>query len=115
VKLLFDENVSPRLVRLLSQDFPGSVHVREAGLRGATDEAIWHYSRANGFALVSKDSDFRDRSILAGSPPKVIWLDVGNAGTAAIARLLRENVDRITEFEKQQESFLILALGLGAI
>jgi predicted nuclease of predicted toxin-antitoxin system len=57
MKLLFDQNLSPRLPQLLSDLFPGSIHVREASLTEAEDTAIWDYAKANGFVIVSKDSD----------------------------------------------------------
>jgi predicted nuclease of predicted toxin-antitoxin system len=40
MKLLFDENLSPKLPRLLEAHFPGSAHVRDCGLRGFPDEDI---------------------------------------------------------------------------
>jgi predicted nuclease of predicted toxin-antitoxin system len=40
VKLVFDENLSPRLARVLNEAFPGSTHVSLAGLRGAEDGRI---------------------------------------------------------------------------
>jgi predicted nuclease of predicted toxin-antitoxin system len=58
MKLLFDENLSPKLPRLLAAQYPGSLHLRDCGLKGAADEEIWEYARDNGFAIVSKDSDF---------------------------------------------------------
>ena len=88
MKLLFDENVSPKLPQLLANEYPGSVHVGSMGMLGCDDQQIWDYSLAQGFAIVSKDTDFRERSFVEGFPPKVIWLDVGNAGTTAIADLL---------------------------
>lgn len=116
MKLLFDENVSPKLPHMLANEYPGSVHIREVGLRGAEDRQIWDCSRAQGFAIVSKDADFRERSFVEGFPPKVIWLDVGNAGTTMIAGLLRRERQRVEAFEKQDEtSFLILSLGLSAV
>jgi predicted nuclease of predicted toxin-antitoxin system len=116
MKLLFDENVSPKLPRMLANEYPGSVHVREVGLRGAADRQIWDYSRAEGLAIVSKDSDFRQRSFVEGSPPKVIWLDVGNGGTLTIADLLRRERHRVEAFATQDEtSFLILSIGAGTV
>ena len=116
MKLLFDENVSPQLPQMLANEYPGSVHVREVGLRGAEDQQIWDYGRTRGFAVVSKDTDFRERSFVEGFPPKVIWLDVGNAGTSIIAGLLRRERQRVEVFEKQDEtSFLILSLGVNAV
>ena len=111
MKLLFDANVSHRLVRTLADEYPGSAHVRDAGLRAAADKDIWQHARQHGFFIVSKDTDFRERSYVEGSPPKVIWLDVGNAGTPAIADLLRRDRDRIVRFEHQEESLLILSIG----
>ncbi len=40
VKLLFDENLSAKLPRMLASEYPGSVHVREVGLRGAEDRQV---------------------------------------------------------------------------
>ena len=98
MKLLFDENVSPRLVGGLSDVFPGSVHVRDAGLSRASDAAIWAYARDHGLTIVSKDSDFHQASFLRGSPPKVIWIRRGNCTTADIETLLRSNRTEILAF-----------------
>lgn len=98
MKLLFDENVSPRLVVGISDLFPGSVHVRDAGLSRASDAAIWDYARDRGLTIVSKDSDFHQASFLRGSPPKVIWIRRGNCTTADIETLLRSNRIEILAF-----------------
>jgi predicted nuclease of predicted toxin-antitoxin system len=90
MKLLFDQNLSPRLTRLLGDIYPGSLHVREVGLREAEDAAIWEYAKQNGFVVISKDSDFQARSLLFGSPPKFIWLRVGNCSVWSIDELLRK-------------------------
>lgn len=116
MKLLFDENLSPRLSQALADEYAGSVHVRSLGLRGADDQQIWDYSRTHGFAIVSKNTDFRERSFVEGLPPKVIWLDVGNAGTRVIADLLRRERQRAETFERELEtSLLILSIGANAV
>ena len=61
MKLLFDENLSPQLIDLLSDLYPGSAHVHQCGLGGRDDAAIWEYAKSNGFTIVSKDSDFEER------------------------------------------------------
>jgi predicted nuclease of predicted toxin-antitoxin system len=115
VKLLFDENLSAKLTRLLDNEYPGSEHVEDCDLLGADDREIWNYARAQGLIIVSKDTDFRERSFVEGFPPKVIWLDVGNSGTAMIAELLRQGHARVEAFERQAEtSFLILSLASSA-
>jgi predicted nuclease of predicted toxin-antitoxin system len=116
VKLLFDENLSHKLVGILAHDFPGCAHVRDIGLHAAEDRQIWDHARAQGLLVVSKDTDFRERSYVEGFPPKIIWLDVGNAGTAAIAELLQRERPRVQKFESQEEaSLLILSIGPTAI
>lgn len=67
MKLLFDQNLSPRLPRVLADIYPESVHVREINMRDATDTEIWEYAKSHDFLIVSKDSDFQARSLLYGS------------------------------------------------
>ena len=77
MKLLFDQNLSPSLSGLLAEIYPGSVHIREIGMRDATDSEIWEYAKTNGFAIVSKDSDFQARSLLYGSPQNLSGYESG--------------------------------------
>ncbi len=82
MKLLFDENPSPRLVGRFATTFPECTHVDLGGLHGRSDREVWEHARTHGYTIVSKDNDFRQLSFLHGGPPKVVWLSVGNAGTA---------------------------------
>lgn len=110
MKLLFDENLSYRLVGALSDLYPGSAHVRDIGLLGAADRRIWPYAGEHGFLLVSKDNDFYQRSLVFGAPPKVIWLRVGNGPTRQIAALLRDRHLLVRRFAEDPEAtFLTLS------
>ena len=109
MKLLFDENLSPKLPRLIDRQFPGSTHVRDCGLKGQTDQAVWEYARANGFTLVSKDGDFYQRSLLLGAPPKLIWLCVGNCTRNQLLNLLLAYEKEIRSLEAAAESVLLLS------
>jgi predicted nuclease of predicted toxin-antitoxin system len=104
MKLLFDENLSFRLVTALADTYPHSAHVRDLGLLGAPDEVIWRHAAEHGFLLTSKDADFYQRSVIYGSPPKVLWLRIGNASTAAIAKLIRERYLLIRRFYDDAEA-----------
>ena len=108
MKLLFDENLSPKLVSLLAAEFPNSTHIELLDRRGAKDSYIWDYARENGFIIVSKDNDFRQRSFLEGPPPKVIWLSVGNAGTAIIKALLQSNQTLVGNFSNNPNQGLLV-------
>lgn len=87
--LLLDGNLSLRLVALLGDLYPESTQVELLGYRGATDTMLWELSTSQGYVLVSKDDDCRQRSFSFGAPPKVIWLNVGNARTSHIDTLPR--------------------------
>ena len=53
MKLLFDHNLSYKLVARLADLFPNSEHVRNVNLHEADDRPVWEYARAHGFAIVS--------------------------------------------------------------
>jgi predicted nuclease of predicted toxin-antitoxin system len=111
VKLLLDENLSPRLAETLADLYPGSTHVHLCGLGSADDSAIWRYAKGHGFTIVSKDSDFQDRSVLHGHPPKHIWLRAGNCSSSEIENLLRAAFPIVKQFiEADDESYLVLGL-----
>jgi predicted nuclease of predicted toxin-antitoxin system len=100
MKLLFDQNLSFKLCRQLSDVFPGSDQVRLLGMDKSSDREIWHYAKANGFILVSQDADFADMAMLYGAPPKVIWLRCGNQPNEAIETLLRDHASALAAFER---------------
>jgi predicted nuclease of predicted toxin-antitoxin system len=110
VKLLLDENLSPRLIESLSDLYPGSEHVNNCGLGSAEDSAVWEYAMAHGFSIVSKDSDFAERSVLYSDSPKIIWVRIGNCSTAEIEEVLRSANDMIRKFiEHDRETCLLLS------
>ncbi len=110
MKLLFDENLPPRLARDLAAQFPGSVHVRECGLLGHSDEEVWDYARAHDFMLVSKDSDFQQRSFIYGPPPKLVWLRIGNCTRQQLIELVITHEADIRAFDVDAvEAVLVLS------
>jgi predicted nuclease of predicted toxin-antitoxin system len=112
VKRLFDENLSPRLISLLAVEFPFCAHIETLGMRGTTDASIWDYAKKHGFAIVSKDNDFRQRAFVYGAPPQVIWLSIGNAGTWYIAELLHSRLARMQScIQDTNDAMLVLKPG----
>jgi len=110
MKLLFDENLSYKLVRLLADLFPDSIHVRDVGLKAAEDSEIWKYAQDNSFIICSKDSDLHQRSFLLGFPPKVIWVRLGNCSTSDVEMLLQKHAATIKLFAADDyASFLTLS------
>ena len=82
MRLLFDQNLSHRLLAVLEDLFPNSLHVRLLGMDQADDLAIWNYALDHNLIIVTQDSDYSDWNKLRGAPPKIIWLRCGNASVA---------------------------------
>ncbi len=95
MKLLFDQNISPRILKVLPSKLSDSQQVRFVNLEDASDFEIFQFARANDFTVVTFDSDFIDLNAINGTPPKIIWLNTGNLTTKNIAELLTKNLDTI--------------------
>lgn len=98
MKLLFDHNLSHKLLPSLADLFPQSSHTRLVGLTQATDRAVWEFARQGDFVIVTLDADFFDLLSLYGPPPRVIWIRCGNQPTAFYEKLLRARQARIVEW-----------------
>jgi predicted nuclease of predicted toxin-antitoxin system len=109
MKLLFDENLSPKLPNRLSDLFPDSLHVRDVGMKSMIDPIVWGYAKDNHLMIVSKDSDMHDLSLVFGNPPKVVWLRLGNSSTLQVENLLRRDFNAIKLFY-EDENLSLLAL-----
>jgi len=105
--LLFDENLSPRLVDRLADIYPGSTHVSNAGLDNALDKTVWEYARENDFMIVTKDADFSEMSLISGFPPKIIWIRRGNCSTREIENLLRMSYDAVAALSENPASGIL--------
>jgi predicted nuclease of predicted toxin-antitoxin system len=108
MSLLFDENLSHRLVTMLADIYPGLVHVRDVGLAAADDSVVWAYAAASRLAITSKDSDFRQRSFLLGAPPKVIWVCLGNCTTNRVEAVLRSRHADVQAFLADASAALLV-------
>jgi predicted nuclease of predicted toxin-antitoxin system len=97
LKLLFDQNLSRKLVTRLADIFPDASHVQFHLLSEETDTEIWEFAKVNDFCIVTQDADFAERSRLYSSPPKVVWLRCGNAPTSEVEALIRSGQESIQE------------------
>ena len=108
MKLLFNANLSPKLIIRLSDLFPDSRHVQEIGLT-SLDTLIWSYALQHRLVIVTKDDDFRTKALLVAPPGKVILLTLGNCETASVDVLFRQASSQIMEFiENASETLLVI-------
>jgi predicted nuclease of predicted toxin-antitoxin system len=107
MKLLFDHNLSHKLIPRLVDLFPNSTQTRLLNLGTANDSAIWQHAKEQGFVLVTLDKDFSDLALQRGAPPKIIWLRCGNSTVAEIERLLRANFKDIELFQSHPSASVL--------
>jgi predicted nuclease of predicted toxin-antitoxin system len=98
MRLLFDQNISFRIIKKTHSFFTDCKHVSGCGLSDHEDAEIWQYAKNNNYAIVTFDSDFYDISIINGIPPKIIWIRSGNLTTNEIAQLMINNKEAIHSF-----------------
>jgi predicted nuclease of predicted toxin-antitoxin system len=104
MKLLFDHNLSPRLINRLADLYPDAQHVFLLNLDQADDLQIWKYAAQNNLTVVTRDSDYNDLSLLRGFPPKVIWIRRGNCSTREVEKILRTAANAIQLFEQDSSN-----------
>jgi len=103
VKLLFDQNISYRIVQRIQDLFPESQQVRNLGLEDKSDREIWEYAKSQDFTIVTFDMDFYDFSIVWGSPPKILWLRITDQRNEQIEHILRNRHEIIVDFLVQED------------
>jgi predicted nuclease of predicted toxin-antitoxin system len=108
VKLLFDHNLSPRLVHLLIDLFPDSSHLYWLGLDQEGDRTVREYALQHDFIIVTKDADYSELCWWLGFPPKVVWIRRGNCKTSTIEEILRRHFDEIKAMQEDQMTGIIM-------
>ncbi len=106
MKLLLDQNLSRRLLPDLTQVFPESTQVALLGLDHAEDIEIWRVAQERGFTIVTKDADFVELALVLGTPPKVVWLNLGNVANAVMRQILLAHAEDIRNFAESPEGVL---------
>ncbi|MCW5911817.1 MAG: DUF5615 family PIN-like protein [Cyclobacteriaceae bacterium] len=102
MKLLLDQNISYRLVKKLELVYPGIQQIKRIGYNNKPDRIIWEFAKAEGYTIVTFDSDFYDLSLLYGHPPKLIWLKCANQTSKYIGNILKAKSGQIQEFVNDQ-------------
>lgn len=71
MRLLFDQNISFRVIKGINDLFPLAKQVRELGLENYSDRLIWDYAKKEDYTIVTFDSDFFDLNLILGTPQKL--------------------------------------------
>ncbi len=108
MRLLFDQNLSHKLVIRLADIFPDSSHAIILGLSKEADLMVWKFAFENNFTIVTQDSNFYDLALLHGTPPKIVWIRSGNSSTNFVEELIRTNTLAIQHLSSSQKLCLEL-------
>ena len=108
MKLLFEGNLAPRLVRELESLYPDATNVEQLGLLQSSDAEIWACAQREGYTIVSKDDDFQQLSVVEGHPPKVVLIRAGNCSTTQIMELLCRRHEDLEVFETDNAVSLMI-------
>lgn len=102
MKLLFDENISYRILAFLDEHFE---HVESVFNIPSVkeDTEIWTYAKRNDYTIVTFDEDFYDWQVLKGFPPKIIWLRLGNTPTKILANRIIKEKEQILRMANDPE------------
>lgn len=99
MKLLFDNNISYRIIKKIQHLEIESIHVSSTSLKKpAEDIDIWNYAKTNSYTIITFDEDFEELELMNSFPPKVILLKLGNSTTNFIAEYLSKNTSVIIDF-----------------
>nr|MBS0019215.1 DUF5615 family PIN-like protein [Gammaproteobacteria bacterium] len=108
MRLLFDQNLSPRLATRLVDLVPGSAHVQDLGLLQASDTSVAEFAEREGYLIVSKDADFFEPALLRGHATKIVWVRRGNCSTAEIETILRRHAADIAQLARTENLYLLM-------
>jgi predicted nuclease of predicted toxin-antitoxin system len=90
-RFLVDENL-PRTLQLEEEDhFVFVVDFR----RQMSDTEIWEYAIQNDYIIITKDTDFYDRMVINGPPPKVIWIRIGNTRRRRLEEIIKRSWNKV--------------------
>jgi predicted nuclease of predicted toxin-antitoxin system len=88
--------------------FPDARQLKFFNLEEATDLEIWSFAKKSGYAIITKDDDFRELSMAFGHPPKVIWIKAGNIRKSGFENFLRDKAVVIRSFVEADEGSLLV-------
>ena len=83
-RILIDENLPFSVGLRLGEDF---IHASRIAAQ-ASDSLLWQYARERDWIVLTRDTDFFDRLLVHGAPPKVIWVRLGNIRKTELVELL---------------------------
>jgi predicted nuclease of predicted toxin-antitoxin system len=99
VRFLLDANISPLVATRLIEAGHSAVHVRDVGLRAASDEQIMDLAAQEDRVIVSQDIDFTNLLYYrrASRPSLILLRNLPEVTAAQIAQLITANLPQLED------------------
>lgn len=101
MKFVVDAQLPPVMAHWLRAAGHEAAHVEDLGLRNADDDVIWMHAEKTGVVIVTKDEDFVERAKVAGAPPIVVRLRIGNCSNANLRAWLDPRLPGIVQMASE--------------
>jgi predicted nuclease of predicted toxin-antitoxin system len=88
VNFLVDANLPPRLCQWLHHHGHHATHLLELQSIRLPDRQVWGLAATRQDIIITKDSDFYERSLLLGKPPQVLLIALGNCSNDELLKHL---------------------------
>ena len=100
--LVLDAQLPPSLAPWITESFSlECVSTRFIDLESGSDRSIFLWARLHNAIVMTKDIDFINLQRELGSPPKVIWLTVGNTSKLKLKEILQIHLTTAIEMPKE--------------
>lgn len=106
IKFLCDARLPPALCKSLVAKGYEAIHVIDAGLLYAKDAEIWRYALNQNMVIMTKDSDFSQRSYMVNVSPKIVWIRLPNAKSSILINQILPMMPEICKAIKEGESLI---------
>jgi predicted nuclease of predicted toxin-antitoxin system len=110
-RLLIDENLPFSLGARLGVDYIHASQIAEQ----ASDTLLWQKARENDWIVLTRDTDFFDRLLRHGVPPRVIWIRLGNVRKSDLLRFIEERWPAIQQLIQSHDLIEVYADRLEAL
>jgi predicted nuclease of predicted toxin-antitoxin system len=100
--IVLDAQLPPSLAPWIKDSFDlECVSTRFINLENGSDRAIFLWAKSNNAIVMTKDIDFINLQIELGSPPKVIWLTIGNTSKLKLKEILKIHLLKAVDMLKE--------------
>jgi predicted nuclease of predicted toxin-antitoxin system len=107
MKFWLDAHLSPAIAKLLNEKYSAqATSIRSLKLSQCEDEEIFMKAREEDVIFITKDDDFIHLLERFGSPPRILWLKVGNTSYQQMKKVFANSFDSLVSLFEAGNDFI---------